>query len=181
MIRIIAGNYRSRKIDTPPGLSTRPTTDRVREAVFSKIHHLMPNARILDLFSGSGAIGIEAISRGAREAILVDQSRDCCSLIRRNLKTLEIKNAQILNLDYKNALFQLTGQYFDFIYLDPPYNEIRLDDVFDELHKNGIRFGLLAAECKYLPTKQPVYANSEDIRKYGKTQVIFYEGKRAES
>ncbi|MHB1315274.1 MAG: 16S rRNA (guanine(966)-N(2))-methyltransferase RsmD [Christensenellales bacterium] len=176
MVRIIAGHLRSRRIETPEGLATRPTTDRVREAVFSKVHHLMPNARVLDLFSGSGAIGMEAVSRGAKEAVLVDKSRDCCALIRKNLEKLAIRNAQVINLDYKSALSKLAGQTFDFIYIDPPYDEIPVDDVFLEIDKNGIRFGMLAAECKTLPKTRPVNALSEDIRKYGKTQIIFYKG-----
>lgn len=180
MLRIIAGHYKSRKIETLPGLDTRPTSDRVRESVFSKMHFLLPDARVLDLFAGSGAIGIEAVSRGAKEVIMADLSRESCGVIRKNLTTLSVRNAQVINQDYKNVLKSLSGQHFDFIYLDPPYQDIRMDDVFDEISRSGIRFGMLAAECRDLPGTMPIGARSSDVRKYGKTYVIFYEGEGKE-
>ena len=122
MIRIIAGSARGRYIAAPPGQGTRPTGSMAREALFSILALRLPGARVLDLFAGSGAFGIEALSRGAREACLVDNHRGCCRIIRENLqKTGLAENACVFCGTIPGILDQLKDRTFDLVFLDPPY------------------------------------------------------------
>src|SRR6201999_455124 len=118
VVRVIAGHYGGRTLRAPPGTATRPTSDRVREALFSILGTRVHDARVLDLFAGSGALGIEALSRGAREATFVDAGVAAIRAIKENLKTLgawgEIRKADALKFLARD------GQY-DLVFLDPPY------------------------------------------------------------
>jgi 16S rRNA (guanine(966)-N(2))-methyltransferase RsmD len=124
-MRIIAGKYRSRLIRIPRNAEVRPTKDRIREALFDIIKGEVGGAEVLDLFAGSGALGIEAISRGAKSAIFVDDKRECIKTIEENLKALGIPddNFNIIKMDYVKAIDNLVndGKKFDIIFLDPPY------------------------------------------------------------
>jgi len=123
-LRIIAGSARGRSFDAPQGRDTRPTLDRVKEAIFGSIQFQVPGATVLDLFSGSGNMGLEALSRGAREAICVDASAACAALIRRNGEKLDLgEGLEVLNTDYRTALSSLKaqGKQVDLAFLDPPY------------------------------------------------------------
>ena len=121
MLRVVAGLYGSRRIATPGGNATRPTSDRVREAIFSMIGPL-DGERALDLFAGSGAMGIEALSRGASEAVFVDRSEQSVRCVRENLKLLGV-DATVLKLDWLAALESLRrkNERFELLFLDPPY------------------------------------------------------------
>ncbi len=119
MLRIIGGKHRSRVIQTPDE-GTVPTKNRVREALFSALSDLLPRASVLDLFAGSGALGIEALSRGAKEATFVDSSPVAARIIASNLRLLG-EEGEVLNLDYQQALQRLKGKTFDIVFLDPPY------------------------------------------------------------
>ncbi len=110
---------RSRKITTPRGSTTRPTAERVRQRVFDLLGPEIEGARVLDLFAGSGAVGIEALSRGATSATLVESDRGAIACIRTNLTTLNL-NATLITQDVLRALPRLSGP-FDLIYIDPPY------------------------------------------------------------
>ncbi len=121
-MRIIAGKYGSRKIVAPPGTDTRPTADKTREAVFSILQTRVPGARVLDLFAGSGAMGLEALSRGARTAILVDASRAAQKAIRENIAALNARDALLLATDFRKAL-PMVSRPFDLIFMDPPYKD----------------------------------------------------------
>lgn len=121
MLRIIGGKHRSRLIQTPEE-GTVPTKNRVREACFSAINSYLNGARVLDLFAGSGALGIEALSRGAKEAVFVDHSPKACAIIRDNLNSLK-ETGEVINADYLSALEKLNGAHFDLVFLDPPYAE----------------------------------------------------------
>ena len=126
MVRIIAGVARGRKLETLEGLETRPTLDRVKEAVFGSLQFRIPYAEVLDLFAGSGSLGLEAVSRGAKHAVLNDRNPDCIGIIRKNIETLGFsETARTLNLDYEAAIERLTqeGASFDLAFLDPPYRE----------------------------------------------------------
>ena len=126
MVRIIAGSARGRKLETLEGLETRPTLDRVKEAVFGALQFRIPYAEILDLFAGSGNLGLEAASRGAKRVVLNDRNPDCVAIIRRNIETLGFSEiAKTLNLDYGAAIDRLSddGASFDLAFLDPPYRE----------------------------------------------------------
>ena len=118
-MRVIAGTARGVKLDTLSGLETRPTLDRVREAIFGSIQFDIRGKRCLDLFSGSGAMGIEALSRGAGECVFVDINRQCVRLIRDNLMRAGLEG-QVVEASYTDALGSLKG-HFDYIFMDPPY------------------------------------------------------------
>lgn len=123
-MRVIAGTFKSRRLRTLRGRELRPTSDRLRETLFDILGDTVRNAVFIDLFAGTGAIGIEAISRGARRVVFVEKHPPAVQLIRDNLKSLEItKGAEILPMDGTHALEKLASQHAraDFIFLDPPY------------------------------------------------------------
>lgn len=122
-MRVITGTARSKKLVTPKGLDVRPTTDMVKEAVFSAVQFEIEGATVLDLFAGSGQIGIEALSRGANSAVFLDKSRDSIAAVKENLKNTELMDkATVLQMD-SLAFLQSTQQKFDFIFIDPPYEQ----------------------------------------------------------
>ena len=121
---MIAGSARGRQFDALPGLDTRPTLDRVKEAVFGSLQFDLPGSHVLDLFSGSGNLGLEAASRGASLVVCNDQSPACAQLIRKNARDLRLmERVTVLQFDYRVAIERLTasGVRFDFAFLDPPY------------------------------------------------------------
>lgn len=122
-MRVIAGKARSIPLVAPKGMQTRPTTDRVKETLFNMLQPWIPGSRFLDLFAGSGAIGIEALSRGALRCVFVERGRAAVSCIRENLKRTRLEeNSRILAADVMNALKELNGQEtFSCIFMDPPY------------------------------------------------------------
>ncbi len=122
-MRVIAGSAKSLPLKTVEGMDTRPTTDRIKETLFNMIHNEIPGCRFLDLFSGSGGIGIEALSRGAAVCYFVDNSRKAASCIRENLKFTHLEDrAVVLQTDMRSALARLSQQEpFDVIFMDPPY------------------------------------------------------------
>ena len=127
-MRVITGKARGVALKTPDGMATRPTTDRVKEAMFSIIQFDIPGAKVLDLFGGTGQLGIEALSREAKSAVFVDEREEACKLIRENLKRTKLeKDARVIRSDYANYLKNCTEQ-FDIIFLDPPYAEVFLEN-----------------------------------------------------
>ena len=123
-MRIIAGSAKGRSFDAPSGRDTRPTLDRVKEAIFGSIQFQVPGAKVLDLFSGSGNMGLEALSRGASNAICVDASPACTALIRRNAEKLGLtEGLLVINNDFRAALSDMRskGTMLDIVFLDPPY------------------------------------------------------------
>ena len=121
-MRIISGTARGTKLYTLSGENTRPTLDRVKESIFNIIQNEIEGSVVLDLFSGSGAIGLEFASRGARKVYLNDNSKDATQIIKQNIeKTHLSEKVEITNLDYLKALKKLEGKCFDIVYLDPPY------------------------------------------------------------
>src|SRR5580765_5226983 len=126
-MRVIAGKYRSRRLEAPQGVETRPTSDRLRETLFNVVAPGVENSVWLDLFAGSGAIGIEALSRGARSVYFVESSSSAARTIRKNLHTLEInEGAEVIERDVAVALRMLDSQPVacDFVFLDPPYRKM---------------------------------------------------------
>ncbi len=124
MLRIIAGTYRGRRIEAPEGKDTRPTLDRVRENLFNMLQGQCPGARVLDLFAGSGALSLEALSRGAEAAVLCDHDRQAVRVIGQNIRTLRAEEkTRVLACDWQKAvsLLKTEGARFDLIFLDPPY------------------------------------------------------------
>ncbi|MGC7154245.1 16S rRNA (guanine(966)-N(2))-methyltransferase RsmD [Metamycoplasma hominis] len=125
MLRIIAGKYRSRILKQPSKTITRPTIDRAREAIFSSIQFNIENKKVLDLFSGSGAFCLEALSRGAKFAVCVDKNAEAIKIIKENQNSLKEPNLKIFNIDALNFLNN-NVEVFDYIYLDPPFVEKKL-------------------------------------------------------
>lgn len=131
-MRIIAGSTRSRIIDAPRGMDTRPTLDRVRENLFNVISRRVPDARVLDLFAGSGALSLEAISRGAAGAVLVDRDREAHLVEQRNAERLGFSpQVRLLHCDWAQAVKRLQGEgaRFELVFLDPPYAMTDLTEV----------------------------------------------------
>lgn len=134
-MRVIAGSARRLQLKTIEGLDTRPTTDRIKETLFNMLQNDLAGCRFLDLFAGSGAIGIEALSRGAREAVFVEKSPQAAACIRDNLKATRLEGqARILREDVFQALERLKGgEPFDYIFLDPPYRNMLEEEVLGAL------------------------------------------------
>lgn len=124
-MRVIAGKARRLPLKTVPGMDTRPTTDRIKETLFNILQPEMPGCRFLDLFSGSGGIGIEALSRGAESAVFVEKAPKACNCIRENLSFTKLsEHGKLLNMDVLQALRVLEGgQPFGCIFMDPPYGK----------------------------------------------------------
>ena len=124
-MRVIAGTARRLKLETPAGRHTRPTSDKIKETLFNMIQQDLYDARFLDLFSGSGGIAVEALSRGAAEAVMVDNDREALRCIRANLAHTHFEEqARVMAMDVIQALRRLDqqGKAFDIIFMDPPYN-----------------------------------------------------------
>jgi 16S rRNA (guanine966-N2)-methyltransferase len=119
-MRVIAGDYKGRRLHAPPGSGTRPTADRVREALFSMLGDVS-DAAVLDLFAGSGALGIEALSRGAASAVFVEREPRAVAAIKRNLAAVEAPDATVRRQDVMRFLGAPVGTY-DLVFLDPPYD-----------------------------------------------------------
>ena len=141
MMRVIAGTARSLPLKTIEGKDTRPTTDRIKETLFNMIQTRVPGAVFLDLFSGSGAIGIEALSRGAEEAYFVENNKSAAVCIRDNLKFTRLdENAIVMECDAVTAVHRLNGKgkVFDIIFMDPPYHMEWERQVLEALRESDI-------------------------------------------
>lgn len=144
-MRVIAGSARRLLLKAPDGMDTRPTADRVKESLFNMLNPDLYGCAFLDLFSGSGAIGIEALSRGAQRSVLVDASMECAGIIKQNLEVTKLgENAEIINEDVYAAIERLgrRGDKFDIIFMDPPYAAGYYVPVMEAIKKADI----LAAE-----------------------------------
>ena len=140
-MRVIAGSARSLKLITVDSMDTRPTTDRIKETLFNMLSTDIPGCRFLDLFSGSGAIGIEALSRGAGHAVLVENGRKALECINSNLEFTKLKDrAQVMSVDAVQAVSMLErqGKAFDIIFMDPPYGKLLEKAVLDRLSESPL-------------------------------------------
>ncbi len=177
-MRVITGKARGVSLKTPEGLTTRPTTDRVKEALFSIIQFEIPGAAVLDLFGGTGQLGIEALSRGAKSAVFVDAGEAACRLIRENLKRTRLEGeAKVVRSDYL-AYLKRCREKFNIIFLDPPYAEVFLENALKCITEIDIlqTGGIIVAERplgKELPWEFEGYVRSRDY-KYGNTLLTLY-------
>ena len=177
-MRVITGKARGVVLKTPEGLATRPITDRVKEALFNIIQFEIPTARVLDLFGGTGQLGIEVLSREAKSAVFVDEREEACRLIRENLKRTKLEQqARVVRSDYM-AYLKTCKDKFDIILLDPPYAEVFLENSLKMITEIDIlqSGGIIVAERpigKELPWEFPGYSRSRDY-KYGKTLITIY-------
>ena len=177
-MRVISGKARGINLKTPEGLRTRPTADRVKEAMFSILQFDLPGRSVLDLFGGTGQLGIEALSRGAEKAVFVDAGEDACKLIRENLKRTKLENqAKVVRADY---LQYLSGckETFSLVLLDPPYAEVFLENALNKISEIDIlqSDGIIVCERpleKELSVELPGFSRSKDY-KYGKTVISIF-------
>lgn len=161
-LRVIAGTHRSRKLEEVESINTRETKDRVKESIFNSISSYIYDATVLDLFSGSGSLGIEALSRGAEFAHFNDYGKTPYEVTNRNLKTLNLTNQSITtNLEYKACLQSLHSS-FDVILLDPPYHLDVIEDIVDYISKHNLlnEDGIIV----YLSSKTQKIPNNEYIK-----------------
>lgn len=179
-MRIISGKAKGTKLYTLEGTNTRPTLDRVKESIFNIIQNDIEDAEILDLFAGSGAIGLEFLSRGARNAVLCDKSKDAIEIIKRNVqKTHMEEKTQILNLDFETCLDKVKNRQFDIIYIDPPYvtkyilKSIEKIVAQENLKKEGIMILETDDEQRILREIESEEVRIVDKRKYGRATIIF--------
>lgn len=170
-MRVISGKHKSKPIETVAGQNTRPTMDKVKEGIFNSLYNFEGEieGEILDLFAGSGSLGIEALSRGASSAIFVDQNSHAIKIIHRNLKRLDLSSqAEVYKNNADRALKALNKReiQFDIIFLDPPYDKGIIDNVlkriaeFDLLKENG------TIVCEFSHQEQIDFASFEVIKTY---------------
>lgn len=177
-MRIIAGMARGRTFDAPQGLDTRPTLDRVRENVFNILQMKVRGAQVLDLFSGSGAMAFEAISRGAEAAVLVDIDRSAHQVQKKNAEKLRMQEqCRFMNCDWQQAVrtLQAEGCRFGAVFLDPPYKMHDMSAVFEALKPILTEDAviLLEHEAKTFPSTCDGF-DLYDSRKYGIAGVSFF-------
>jgi 16S rRNA (guanine966-N2)-methyltransferase len=175
-LRIIAGTLRGRKIRAPEGDSTRPTSDRVREALFNLIGPVPEGARVLDLYAGSGALGIEAMSRGAGRVVFVERDPRARRLIQENLAALGLeRQARVEGVDAATAT-AFAGGPFDLVLADPPYGEADLGLLMARAGRAMAEAGVLVVEQAAgdrLPEPPETLALWKD-RSYGSTRIVLY-------
>lgn len=177
-MRVITGKARGIQLKTPEGMLTRPTADRVKEALFSIINFDIPGAKVLDLFGGTGQLGIEALSRGAASAVFVDAREESCRLIRENLKRTKLEQyAKVIRSDYLDYL-RRCREHYNIIILDPPYAEVFLENAIKRITEIDIlqSDGIIVAERplgKGLPWEFEGYTRSKDY-KYGNVLLTIY-------
>ena len=179
-MRIISGTARGTKLYTLEGQATRPTLDRVKESLFNIIQNKIPNSIFLDLFSGSGAIGLEAASRGAEKVILCDKSKDAINIINKNIEKTHLREkTEIYNLDYELVLKTKIKKHIDIVYIDPPYDsdfaiksikQIVENNLIDE---NSIMIIETDNDKKLLENLKKIEVEITDKRKYGRAVLIF--------
>ena len=177
-MRVITGTARGRKLRELPGMETRPTTDKVKESIFNIIQFDIEGRRVLDLFAGTGQLGIECLSRGAASAVFVDRRADAVKLIRENLRLTELEDrARVVAGDSMEYLKSIR-EPFDIIFLDPPYAAGLLEPAIAHIAKFDILapHGIIAAEhpaARVLPALAPPYRLHRTYR-YGKIALTLY-------
>lgn len=177
-MRIIGGQYRSRVLASFKGEEIRPTADRVKESLFNILSSRLYGARVLDLFCGSGALGLESLSRGAREAVFNDLSKDSLGVLRKNVAMLGVQSrAKIYNYDYAQCLAALRGK-FDVVFIDPPYRtEYGLKALNAVMEHDLLAQKGIAVFERDRPFEEAGLTDRlilTDERKYGKTYLSFF-------
>jgi 16S rRNA (guanine966-N2)-methyltransferase len=176
-VRVVAGRHGGRRLVAPPGDATRPTSDRVREALFSVLGAFVEDARVLDLYAGSGALGIEALSRGAAAAVFVDRARPAIEAIRANLDALGIE-ADVRRMPARTALRTASarGEAYDLVFLDPPYRRAaelgrELSEALPAVLAPGARVVSESDRREPLALELPL----GDERRYGDTVIRIHD------
>lgn len=174
-MRVITGISRGRRLKTPEGMDIRPTTDNVKESIFNIIQFDIEGRRVLDLFAGTGQLGIECLSRGAASAVFIDQSRDAVAIIRENLKTCGLGGTV---LQQESLSFLRSCGKFDLIFVDPPYDSDMYNTVLETINQVDILSdgGIIICESrreKILPELRAPYGKRREYN-YGKVKLCIY-------
>ena len=185
--RIISGKARGTKLYTLDGTATRPTLDRVKESLFNIIQNDIEDSTVLDLFSGSGAIGLEFLSRGAKRAVLCDSSKDAIKIIKQNVqKTHFEEKVEVYNMEFTKLVERLQNQKFDIIYIDPPYAtdfiKISLEKIieYELVNENTKIIVETDDETRILNQIEKMDVEITDKRKYGRATIIFLKYRKTQ-
>lgn len=183
-MRIISGKARGTKLNTLEGLETRPTLDRIKESLFNILQNRIYGAKVLDLFAGSGALGLETLSRGADVAVFCDNSYQAIQIIKENVSKTHFENqAKIFKKDFKEILNSLKNERFDIIFLDPPYeSDLDLDALEIIIENNMLSDeGIIILETDRKKEKYDALnvldINVYDLRNYGRVSLFFLNRK----
>ncbi|KPU43963.1 ribosomal RNA small subunit methyltransferase D [Oxobacter pfennigii] len=181
-MRIIAGDAKGRKLNTPNGTETRPTSDKVKGSIFNILGSSIIDAKVLDLFAGTGNLGLEALSRGAQSSVFIDKSREAINIIKENVRLLKYDDlCYIYSNDAFSAIDILDkkGQQFDIIFIDPPYHKDIIPEILNKIMDSGIllKDGIIIAEHDNkdeIPHRIKHLALIKSST-YGDTTVSFYK------
>lgn len=177
-MRIISGIYKGRKITGYDIDGTRPTSDRIRESTFAMIQNRVKDSIVLDLFAGSGSLGIEALSNGAKNVYFNDSNHKLIKVLNNNLKSLNINQGNITKLSYKDALLQYKNEHlkFDLIFLDPPYDLIVIENILDLLVSYQLlnNNATIVVEANYYPDVNQNYKLLKQ-KEYGYKKIMILE------
>lgn len=178
-MRVIAGTAKGTKLNSIDDISTRPTLDRVKEPLFSIIQNNIVESNVLDLFAGSGALGIESLSRGSKHCTFCDKSYKSIQMLKENIQKVRMQEkSTILNIDYKKCLDE-QKEKFDIIFIDPPYKmDIAIDSVkriieLELLAKDGIIIIETDEEERERKELEKIDLELYDVRKYGRVKLLF--------
>lgn len=179
-MRVISGSSRGTKLNTIDSKKTRPTLDRVKEALFNIIQAYIADSKVLDLFAGSGALGIECLSRGADKVYFADTSNEAIKIIRQNIEKVRFENkSEVFKEDYKKVISRLKNERFDIIFIDPPYSQNIAADAVKRIVEEGLlkQTGIIILETdeeeRELKQIENINIEVKDIRKYGRVKLIF--------
>lgn len=182
MPRIIAGEAGGIYLETPQGMKTRPTSDRAKEALFSILGDVFSNKKVLDLYSGTGSLGLEALSRGAELCVFVDKGRKAIETIKKNIEKSKLeKGAIVLSLDVIKALDtkEISKEIYSCIFMDPPYDKKLLASTIEKISENDIieKSGVLVVEHSEteVPPEKIAGFKCRERRKYGAVNFSFYK------
>ena len=180
-MRVIAGKARSLRLKTIEGMDTRPTTDRIKETLFNMLQPYLADCRFLDLFAGSGAVGLEALSRGMERVVFVDRSMEAVDVIRRNIAALGVQQvSSVWKMDWQAALrrCQREALRLDLVYLDPPYKKQQILHILQYLDTHDLVNELGDIVCESLkedefPDQVGALHKVKDVT-YGITRITYY-------
>lgn len=181
-MRVISGTAKGRKLNTLEGLNTRPTSDRVKESVFNIILKNVFDANVLDLFGGVGNLGIEALSRGAKSCVFVEESKEAYKILKENIEKLEFQSkCELYQTDAFGALktFGKYGKQFDIIFLDPPYGKGYVEKSIKEVDRLNLtnENTLIISELDNVDKLPEIIGNFkvDRIKKYGRVKIVFWK------
>ncbi len=184
-MRIITGTAKGAKLETLDGLDTRPTTERVKESIFSMLQFELEGRRVLDLFAGSGQLGLEALSRGALSCTFVEKALDAMEIVKKNAKKTRLfDRCKILNLDYKDYLKSArSGEKFDIIFLDPPYRQKIIPEILETISRKDLVAPFGKIICESEDDVEYFAEGFETVKhnKYGRVYITVLCKKDAES